>query len=129
MTFRLLCRKYIFNEQKRKNIDLKFLDCPVECPIKGIDLRRNKFCGDCDHKKVADEFRQKVETEWRQKLKTESKKYRFDDLYNLLQSVIGYEDISPDKLSVKSAYFLSVYLSERNKKDKIESWKREQENK
>lgn len=105
------------------------LSCPVECPLTGFNLKRSKFCDGCDHKKIADDFRQKVEEEWRQKLGRVSQKYRFDDLYDLLLQVIGYEDVPAEKLSVKSACFLTIYLSERNKRDRIEAWKKEQENK
>lgn len=105
------------------------LSCPVECPISGFNLKRSKFCDGCDHKKIAEDFKKKVETEWRQKLGKASEKYRFERLHNLLLQVIGYEDVKADNLSVKSAYFLTVYLSERNKKERIENYLKEQENK
>lgn len=72
-------------------------------------------------------MRQKVETDWRAKVGRYSEKFRFDDLLNLLQSVIGYEDVPPEKLSVRSAYLLSAYLAEKNIKERIENWEREQE--
>lgn len=95
--------------------------------IEGFSLKRSNFCGDCEHKRLADDLQNKTEAEWTKKL--EKNNFNYFEMRNLLFTVINSKDLPPEKLSVKFSELVNAYLFEENRKANIEFWQREQESK
>jgi hypothetical protein len=108
----------------------RFWDCPTTCALnenKPFDISRNKFCDGCALKLQKDRFRQEVLKVWEQRLGKTAKQFRFENVVTTLNTVIDLENLPPEKLSVKSAVLLNVYLGEKQKAKSLEAWQREQE--
>jgi hypothetical protein len=59
---------------------------------------------------------------WDKRLGKQAEKFRFEKILSTLYSVIGFEDLSPEKMSVKTKQLLNTYQSEKARFDQIESW-------
>jgi hypothetical protein len=66
---------------------------------------------------------------WEQRLGKKAKKFKFEKVLQTLHSVIGFENLPPEKMSVKTSRMLDVYLSEKNKMEFIEIFNENEKNK
>ncbi|HEX8289829.1 MAG TPA: hypothetical protein VF556_17740 [Pyrinomonadaceae bacterium] len=123
--------RYLYYRQTIQKLHPRFYSCPTECAYdqaKPFDIYRSKFCDGCDKKTLEERLREKVIEHWRKRLGDKSEKFHFDHVFSTLKSVIGFENLPVEKLSVKTSYLLNVYLDEKNKYEFIKSYEREKEN-
>ncbi len=118
-------------------IALQFSDCPTECTKNGdllipnYDADRFAFCDVCPQKRAKEKFRALSESLIEQRFGNRSggKNYRFDDLLSLLHDVRNMQDVPKNELSVKSGILLSVFLQEKNKKERLDEIERQRKSK
>lgn len=119
----------MFYKRKRAvRLSPKFFGCPVECCFdqkKPFDNNRREFCGDCDVKKIEDKFKADSLDLWEKRLGEKAKKFRFEKIVSVVYTVIGFEDLPPEKMSVKTRHLLDAYLGEKAKFERIEQFNRD----
>lgn len=74
-------------------------------------------------KQKTESFKRSTEQIWKDVLGFRADYYRFDKVLNTLYEVRNLEDLPKEKMSVKTANFLSVYLSEKNLHSDIKNYK------
>lgn len=94
------------------------------------DVNRFTYCDVCPQKRAKDKFRELSENLFERRFGEDfGKTYRFDDLLSLLYDARNMQDVPKNELSVKSAAFLSVYLQEKNKKERLDDIARKKKTK
>lgn len=111
--------KYIYFRKKISRQNPKFFSCPIVC---AYEKTKNSYCDSCDKKKLFDNFQEKTVEAWRKEIGKDSEKFRFDDVFTILKTVIELENLPPEKMSVKTSRILDVYLAEKAKEAYIEYW-------
>ncbi len=100
----------------------------MECPesAKYFDVNRVYFCDVCPNKKASDGFKgQTLEIITELFGEKESNKFKFEDYKRTLYAVINLQDLSKEKMSVKTNRLLSAYLNEKYRFERIEELERE----
>jgi hypothetical protein len=92
-------------------------DCPVRCPNekKKIDIYRTKYCDECPRTREMRIFREQTRERWEEWLGEKAGCFDFDTMLTTINHITGLDDMTDDRIGVKSAQLRSVYRSEREK--------------
>ena len=125
-----MARFYLNNEKTSYKLDpRKFYNCPTECSIKGFNLNRRDFCDGCDRKKPTDKLRAATLKEWTERIGIRARRYKYDEVLRLHHSIMNLESEPAENLTLRTSALLGVYLSEVNRRKRIELWDQEKESK
>lgn len=122
--------QFLYFRKALGKLNPRFFSCPTECPKddkKTYDISRSDFCDSCDRKLAKDKFKAATLKIWDERLGEKAKKFNFEKVLQTLHTVIGFENLPPEKMSVKTSRYLDVYLSEKNKMEFIEIWNENQQ--
>lgn len=119
MKLRLLCRVFFEREADRQTIPPEYNNCPTECgnSPRYYNPQRSKYCDGCPHKLERDSFKEQTEQTVLEIMGATA--FDFAAVSALFYAVRNAEDKPREKISVKFAAYLNVYLSEKRRNEAI----------
>lgn len=122
-----MARAYFAYRKATEKIHPRYLfGCPSECAEHNYDRYRVEKCEDCPLKDKDRFFERETIKDWRLRLGKNWQKFRFNEVKNILFTVMQFETVNRSKLSVKNNYLLNIFLSERNFYDAKERYEQNQ---
>lgn len=82
-------------------------------------MTRTKNCEDCPFKIEREKLKEKYEDELFKAIGARSAKFRFEKMLGVMFFTANSEEMPKDKMSVKTAELLTVYLSEKTRAENI----------
>lgn len=102
------------------DISPEYDECPTVCP-KGMS-ENGGFCDGCDVKVSKDVFKEESIEELDKRLGIKWKEYGFDNLLMSVLSVTAIEDDDRTKWDITTETLFNVYLSQRNRLQRVDHW-------
>jgi sulfatase maturation enzyme AslB (radical SAM superfamily) len=99
-------------------------DCPIFCSRnqkRKYDVDRTELCEKCPRRVKKKEFRRKVERIWELWLKKKAGRFKFNDMFTVLQTVVAARDLPDDRIGPKVAILRSIYFAEQKRHDRLKA--------